>query len=467
MEIAAIDLESRRHLVHQVLRNVADCAVGQTPFQRAISVCYDTPLDFLRRSSKVSVLDVAHRGLSEPQQGRVTDLLDDGIEISASRYKTEFQLGRSFFYPCRNGLGDASSVIPSSRRFLRVGGWQQNDVLLIPFRLGDEILGHVSVDDPSNGMRPTPGKLEPLEELASVAAMAIRDACSLRELSESHSLFRFLAESGLTGVIVVQEDKVRYVNEYAATLLGYAPSDLEKLSPWWSFVHPDDRPVAWQFGRAPRPESQAIRAIRRDGRVLWLSTSAHSMVRHGSRAVAIEFYDLTDRVARESELEKRALRDSLTGLMNRAFFDSAIPREIERSKRYKRPFTLMLGDLRRFKVINDSLGHQEGDRVLAAIANLLRAELRDSDWAIRYGGDEFLFLLPETGGDLEALVVRLQGAVERWSRENVPRPLNVGIDLGWSTWDPADSRPVAQILADADSMLYQNKRLNQDTDRSV
>lgn len=465
MEAAAIELESQRHLVHQVLRNVADCAVGQTPFQRTLSVCYDSPLDLLRRSSKVFVLDAVHCGLGEPQQAEVAELVGGGIEISASRYKSECQLGRSFFYPCGKGLGNVSSVIPSSRRFLRVGGWQQSDVLLIPFRLGDEILGHVSVDDPSDGLRPTPDKLKPLEELASVAAIAIRDACSLQELSESHSLFRFLAESGLTGMIVVQDDRVHYANEYAATLLGYDASNLEKLSPWWSFVHPDDRPVAWQFGHAPRLESQAIRAIRRDGRVLWLSTSAHSMVRNGSKAVAIEFYDLTDRVARESELEKKALRDSLTGLMNRAFFDSAIPREIERSKRYKRSFTLMLGDLRRFKVINDSLGHQEGDRVLAAVASLLRAELRDSDWAIRYGGDEFLFLLPETGGDLEALVDRLQGTVERWSRENVPRPLSVGIDLGWSIWTPGDSRPVAQILADADSMLYRNKRLGQKMDR--
>jgi len=413
------------------------------------------------------VLDIAHRGLSEPQQVHVAELLDDGIEISTSRYKSEFQLGRSFFYSCGSGLGDVSSVIPSARRFLRVGGWQQSDILLVPFRLGDEIFGHVSVDDPSDGLRPTPGKLEPLEELASVAAIAIRDARSLQELSESHSLFRFLAESGLTGMMVVQDDRVHYVNEYAATLLGYDPSNLEKLSPWWSFVHPDDRPVAWRFGHAPRPESQPIRAVRRDGRVLWLSASAHSMVRNGSKAVAIEFYDLTDRVARESELEKKALRDSLTGLMNRAFFDSAIPREVERSKRYKRPFTLMLGDLRRFKVINDSLGHQEGDRVLAAIADVLRGELRDSDWAIRYGGDEFLFLLPETGGDLEALVVRLQGAVERWSGENVPPPLSVGIDLGWSTWQPGDSRPISQVLAEADSMLYRNKRLSQEADRSA
>jgi len=463
VETAAIGLESKRRLVHQVLRNVVDCAVGQTPFQRALAVCYDAPLGLLGRSSRVSVLDVAHRGLSEAQQSQVAGLLDDRIEISASRYKSEFQLGRSFFYPCRTGLADTSTVVPSSRRFLRVGGWQQPDVLLIPFRLGDEILGHISVDDPSNGMRPTPDKLEPLEELASVAAIALRDACTLQELSESNSLFRFLAESGLTGMIVVQDDKVHYVNEYAATLLGYDPSNLEKLSPWWSFVHPDDRPVAWRFGRAPQPKSQAIRAIRRDGRVLWLSTSSHSMIRNGSRAVAIEFYDLTDRVARESELEEKALRDSLTGLMNRAFFDSAIPREIERSKRYRRPFTLMLGDLRRFKVINDSLGHQEGDRVLVAIAGLLKEELRDSDWAVRYGGDEFLFLLPETGGELDALVVRIQGAVERWGGENVPHPLNVGIDLGWATWDPGDPRSIAQILADADSMLYRNKRLGQES----
>ena len=379
------------------------------------------------------------------------------------RYNREFQLGRSFFHPRGAGLADTSSVVPSSRRFLRVGGWQQTDILLVPFWLGDEVLGHVSVDDPSDGARPTANTLVPLEELASVAAIALRDACSLEQLTESHSLFRFLAESGLTGMMVVQDDKVRYANECASTLLGYDPSDLERLSPWWAFVHPDDRPVAWRFGRAPQPGSQAIRAIRKDGRVLCLSASSHSMMRNGSRAVAIEFFDLTDRVARESELEKQALRDSLTGLMNRAFFDSAIPSEIERSKRYRRPLTLMLADLRRFKAINDSLGHQEGDRVLVAIADLMRQELRDSDWAVRYGGDEFLFVLPETGGTLEALVSRLEGAVERWSAANVPHPLSVGIDLGWAIWDPEEPRPLAQVLQAADAMLYRNKRSSGET----
>jgi len=459
METPGTEFESKRRLVRQVLRNVADSCVGQTPFQRALAVCYDSPLDIRRRTARVHALDMAHRGLREAQQVRAAQVLAESIEIPALRYDPQFGLGASFFYPCGSGLVDASGLIPSTRRFPRSGGWNERDVLLVPFRLGDEILGHVSVDDPFDGIRPTPERLKSLEELASVTAIALHDACSLQQLSESHSLFRFLAESGLTGMIVVQEDQVRYVNEYAATLLGYDASNLERLSPWWSFIHPDDRPVVWRFGQASEPESHAVRAIRRDGRVLWLSTSSHSMMRNGSKAVAIEFFDLTDRVARESELEERALRDSLTGLMNRAFFDNAISREVERSKRYRRPFTLMLSDLRRFKVINDSLGHQEGDRVLAAVGNLMREELRDSDWAVRYGGDEFLFLLPETGGELNALVARLQGVVERWSNENLPPPLSVGIDLGWATWDPVNPRPIDQILADADSMLYRNKQV--------
>ena len=456
--VPMIDRESRQRLVRQVLRNIMDYAMQHTRFQRALAVCFTSPLDVDNAASRVSVLNVAHCGLDRAAQARVQELVDDGVEVSPARYNTDCKLGGSFFYPDGKGLPGLAGVIQSTRHYLDAGGWQQRDILLMPFRVGTSILGHLSLDDPVDGRRPTAESIASLEDMLSVAAVALLEACSLEELDDSQSLYHFLAESGLTGMIVIQDEEVQYLNHHTTALLGYSEAEFTSLSPWWSIFHPDDRPIAWQFGKTSKPSPRIVRAVRRDGRVLWLSASSHTLRRGGSEALCIEFYDLTDRIARESELEKQALRDSLTGLMNRAFFDDAIPKELERSKRYKRPLSLMLGDLRRFKMINDTLGHQEGDRVLASVAEVVRQELRDSDWAVRYGGDEFLLVLPETGGNLTVLAERVQGSVDRWSRQNIEPPLSVGIDLGWATWNPEEPRAVEQIVAAADEMLYEHKQ---------
>ena len=152
------------------------------------------------------------------------------------------------------------------------------------------------------------------------------------------------------------------------------------------------------------------------------------------------------------------MRDPLTGLRNRAYFNDAIQLELSRSRRYKRQFTLMMADLRGFKIINDTLGHQEGDRILIGIAGVLRDQLRDSDWIVRYGGDEFLFVLPETGDELATLVNRLETSVSDWGRKNTPSGIEVAVDFGWSMWVPDDSRTISELIQAADSQLYEMKR---------
>jgi len=408
--------------------------------------------------AKAMVADIAHIGLSEELGQRVEAMIGTTIEISTARYDPMYQLGGAFYHPRGGGVAAEPTIIPSSRRFCGASSWKESDILLFPFRMGEKVIGHISVDDPADGRLPTQAILKTLEDMADVAAVALYEATSLQKLGKSHDLFRFLTEKGLTGMMVVEDEQVRYANESAATLLGYELSEFQRLSPWWSFIHPDDRPAVWGVQDSPHRMSDSIRAIRRDGRVIWLALSSQSMRRDGSLAAAIEFYDVTDHVARETELEAKAFRDPLTGLMNRAFFESAIQQEIERSKRYKRPITLLLGDLRRFKAINDALGHQEGDRVLAGVARSMQDVLRDSDWGIRYGGDEFLFVLPETGSGVDVVIARLQRAVEQWSVDNLPKPLSVGVDCGWASWSPDEPRPLQQIIAEADAVLYRSKR---------
>jgi diguanylate cyclase (GGDEF)-like protein/PAS domain S-box-containing protein len=123
--------------------------------------------------------------------------------------------------------------------------------------------------------------------------------------------------------------------------------------------------------------------------------------------------DLTDKRALEDELRRLSVTDDLTGLYNQRFFYATLAREVEAARRYGAPLALLLLDLDHFKVFNDSYGHLEGDRVLKRFANTMQAAVRATDLACRYGGEEFVVLLPHTDAK-EALVVaeRIRESVE-------------------------------------------------------
>ncbi len=153
----------------------------------------------------------------------------------------------------------------------------------------------------------------------------------------------------------------------------------------------------------------------------------------------------------ESEM---ALTDTLTGLKNRRAFQEAAVAEIERARRHGRPFTVALIDLDGFKHLNDTLGHEAGDKALVAVSGLLLGRLRGVDLVARLGGDEFGLLLPETAAEEAA-------AVFRDLLEQVPslreRGWPVGLSLGAVTFNCAPPN-LDDALREADGRLYEAKR---------
>jgi diguanylate cyclase (GGDEF)-like protein len=153
------------------------------------------------------------------------------------------------------------------------------------------------------------------------------------------------------------------------------------------------------------------------------------------------------------ELSDQARRDPLTGLLNRATFDSCLSDEVERARRYNRGLSLVLFDVDRFKSVNDRLGHQVGDQVLVSIARILQSSLRHSDTAFRYGGDEFAAICPETGGDvMKGVMRRLEASVLRY-RAEAQIVEEIGISWGIASF-PTDSSEVQELVRIADEQLY-------------
>ena len=150
--------------------------------------------------------------------------------------------------------------------------------------------------------------------------------------------------------------------------------------------------------------------------------------------------------------------DSLTGLYSRGFFDSALEREIARAKRYKTDLSILFFDLDNFKDVNDVYGHLAGDMVLKRVSRVIREETRSEDTPARFGGEEIVLILPETG-KVPALVSgeRIRKKIEVLKMKHDKQPINLTVSGGLATY-PIDAGDPIKLMQCADNALYTAKR---------
>jgi len=158
----------------------------------------------------------------------------------------------------------------------------------------------------------------------------------------------------------------------------------------------------------------------------------------------------------QQELRQLVITDALTGTRNRRFFDEVIGRELQRHRRYRTPLTIVFIDVDQFKAINDTLGHETGDRVLKDVAGFLLKNFREADYVFRWGGDEFLLLI----SCHEAEAVRRAAGVQRAFAESdvvADLPAGVGLSIG-CVEVPNETSDIMPLVQSADERMYLDKK---------
>lgn len=292
-----------------------------------------------------------------------------------------------------------------------------------------------------------------------------------REQASAQTMISTIVSAARLGIIVVRataDAQPGYAGEILECNDAYCQItgiEREQLlgRPMKSFIHEDDWPTRhWLIeelyeGRQPVGEMRYRCA---DGSYVWcMVVPSLTFGPDGERLYVVQVIDITERREFERQLRHQAEHDALTDLLSRRRFMELLEEEIVHVREAGRPAALLMLDLDNFKYVNDVLGHTTGDALLARVAKVIGAALRDSDHLARIGGDEFAVLLPGTGLDGALLVAdKIVAAIAEHGR--ISTDLGSGevtASVGVTCWDQTVTIDVQRVLAEADIAMYDAK----------
>ncbi|GAV24566.1 REC domain-containing diguanylate cyclase [Carboxydothermus islandicus] len=273
------------------------------------------------------------------------------------------------------------------------------------------------------------------------------------EIREQEEFLRLILDSMPAGVMVVdaKTHRIENVNLEAAAMIGASPEEIIGKSCFEIF--PESKGLC-PITAVGQEMDWAERILHRvDGSQLpVLKIVKRLKIKSGEKLIET-FIDLTERKKLEEQLYRLSITDYLTQAYNRRYFTEMLEREIERAKRTKMPFALIMLDIDHFKNVNDRFGHAAGDLVLKSLVNLIKNRIRQTDCLARWGGEEFVILLPDT--PVEKAAGLAEELREQLSMLEIPGVGRVTASFGVTGYCPGDT--LDTLLMRADQMLYAAK----------
>jgi diguanylate cyclase (GGDEF)-like protein/PAS domain S-box-containing protein len=284
-------------------------------------------------------------------------------------------------------------------------------------------------------------------------------------LGAMESAHRVLVEAMNEGAAVLEAaGTVLYCNGRLSAMLKM-PLQRVMGSSLLRFIAPDDQD---HVARSLRQGWSEVRLLdsafcRGDGTTAPVQLSLSPVEIDGSRGICVVATDLTARNLARDALIDLSLRDELTGLSNRRGFLTLAQQQLTLARRLETEVVLVFLDLDGFKAINDTLGHEQGDRALADVAALLKNTYRESDIIARLGGDEFAILAAGTSDmSMDTLAARFGTNLNAFNRD-AQRAYQLCISVGMVRCDHARPLPISDLLMLADQAMYEQKRLKHKT----
>ncbi|MGE5391195.1 MAG: PAS domain S-box protein [Deltaproteobacteria bacterium] len=281
------------------------------------------------------------------------------------------------------------------------------------------------------------------------------------DLMQSEKSFRQLADTAPSLIFVLSDGRLVYVNKAYTDQTGYTEQDCLHMEPW-EFFHPEHHEMVRAMsaarvqGNFPFGRYQT-RMVRKNGQEAWTDFSMSEITFNGCPSILGVAMDITQQKQALDEVEYLSYHDKLTGLYNRAYLEDKANND--RSL----PLSIIIGDLNGLKMVNDAFGHQVGDLMLQQVARVLATNCGDHGITARWGGDEFIVMLPGSSAE------NARGICNRIYEDCMQLedfPVQMSISLGTATRVNLD-KSIEKLFKEAEDLMYRHKLLEIRSARST